>query len=56
MEQCEEDPGSAKPIEVAIPPGKLDAFKRLGLKTAVVSDNMGAEIAQEGSFGLYQGH
>ncbi|KAM5522108.1 zinc carboxypeptidase a [Fusarium oxysporum f. sp. phaseoli] len=41
-------------FEVAIPPGKLDAFKRLGLKTAVVSDNMGAEIAQEGSFGLYQ--
>ncbi|KAM0084756.1 hypothetical protein ACKRZS_003043 [Fusarium odoratissimum] len=41
-------------FEVAIPPGQLDAFKRLGLKTAVVSDNMGAEIAQEGSFGLYQ--
>ncbi|KAF5539754.1 carboxypeptidase [Fusarium phyllophilum] len=41
-------------FEVAIPPGKLDAFKRLGLKTAVVSDNMGAEIAKEGSFGLYK--
>ncbi|KAL9562523.1 hypothetical protein ACKAV7_013606 [Fusarium commune] len=41
-------------FDVAIPPGSLDAFKRLGLKTTVVSDNMGAEIAQEGSFGLYQ--
>jgi hypothetical protein len=42
-------------FEVAIPPAKLDAFKRLGLKTTVVSDNLGAEIAQEGSFGLYKG-
>jgi carboxypeptidase A4 len=42
-------------FEIAIPPRKLDAFKRLGLKTTVVSDDMGAEIAQEGSFGIYQG-
>ncbi|KAF4448352.1 hypothetical protein F53441_8227 [Fusarium austroafricanum] len=45
---------SHESFDVAIPPEKVDAFKSLRLKTTLVSDDMGADIAEEGAFQPYQ--
>lgn len=47
--------GDHKSLEVAIAPKSLDAFKKLGLKTTVLSEDVGAELASEGDFKPYRG-
>ncbi|KAK4099150.1 hypothetical protein N658DRAFT_475858 [Parathielavia hyrcaniae] len=41
-------------LDVAIAPTEIPAFEALGLKADVVSQDLGAEIAQEGSLGSYE--
>jgi hypothetical protein len=42
-------------LDVAIPPGQISAFESLGLETEVMHEDLGADIAEEGSFAAYRG-
>jgi carboxypeptidase A4 len=42
-------------LDVAIPPEEVTAFEALGLETEVIHENLGADIAEEGTFAPYEG-
>ena len=41
-------------LDVAIPPKEVQAFEALGLDAAVLTEDLGADIATEGAFGTYE--
>ena len=49
---CESD---HKNLEVAVAPGSLEAFEKLGLNAEVTIEDVGVEIAAEGELKSYKG-
>ena len=46
--------GTSEHLDVAIAPGDVAAFEALNFNTTIMSEDLGAEIATEGQFGVYE--